>query len=316
MHVDPLQAAAPLNPTAHSSSGTGAAPARYDEAVGSRNLNWQSTLIVLLVLPASVANLVLQVPAWLYIGPLSVLYALGLSGLLGILAWRSRSATPAAAAAGAVLTAVLMLSTAVHPYHPWQNALVPVLAVLLLSSFSTRFGRARKQALGTAEKHSGREPSQVAANVGLAALIIATSGATLVSDWLGVSHRLIWILGLAALAEAAADTVSSELGQVLGGQPRMITTLRPVPPGTDGGITFAGTAAGTGAAAIVAAAGALALAGGWTAFLISWAGGVFGLLFDSVLGATLERGRWLNNDAVNFLSTVSAAALALMLIRP
>jgi uncharacterized membrane protein len=35
------------------------------------------------------------------------------------------------------------------------------------------------------------------------------------------------------------------------------------------------------------------------------------LLFDSVLGATLERRGWLNNDAVNFLSTLSAAAFAL-----
>jgi uncharacterized membrane protein len=40
-------------------------------------------------------------------------------------------------------------------------------------------------------------------------------------------------------------------------------------------------------------------------------GGIFGLLFDSVLGATLERRGWLNNDAVNFLSSASAAAFAL-----
>jgi uncharacterized membrane protein len=41
---------------------------------------------------------------------------------------------------------------------------------------------------------------------------------------------------------------------------------------------------------------------------------VFGLLFDSLLGATLERRGWLNNDAVNFLSTGSAAGLALTLL--
>jgi uncharacterized membrane protein len=40
-------------------------------------------------------------------------------------------------------------------------------------------------------------------------------------------------------------------------------------------------------------------------------GGVFGLLFDSLLGAILERRGWLNNDAVNFLSTLSAALFAL-----
>jgi uncharacterized membrane protein len=46
-------------------------------------------------------------------------------------------------------------------------------------------------------------------------------------------------------------------------------------------------------------------------FAISCAGGVFGLCFDSLLGATLERRGWLNNDAVNYLSTISAAAFAL-----
>jgi uncharacterized membrane protein len=38
--------------------------------------------------------------------------------------------------------------------------------------------------------------------------------------------------------------------------------------------------------------------------------GVFGLLFDSLLGATLERAGRLNNDAVNFLSTLSAPVFA------
>ena len=44
------------------------------------------------------------------------------------------------------------------------------------------------------------------------------------------------------------------------------------------------------------------------------AGGVFGLFFDSLLGATLERRGWLNNDTVNFLSTAGAAAFALALL--
>ena len=40
----------------------------------------------------------------------------------------------------------------------------------------------------------------------------------------------VFTAGLAALAEAAADTVSSELGQVLSSHPRMITTLRVANP--------------------------------------------------------------------------------------
>jgi uncharacterized membrane protein len=48
--------------------------------------------------------------------------------------------------------------------------------------------------------------------------------------------------------------------------------------------------------------------------VISWSCGVFGLFFDSLLGATLERRGWINNDAVNFLSTASAAIFALALL--
>jgi uncharacterized protein (TIGR00297 family) len=91
----------------------------------------------------------------------------------------------------------------------------------------------------------------------------------------------------------------------------MITTLRAVEPGTDGAISLVGTLAGVVAAGIVALAGTLALRGDFDLFWISCAGGVFGLVFDSLLGATLEQRGWLNNDAVNFLSTASAAAFAL-----
>jgi uncharacterized protein (TIGR00297 family) len=94
----------------------------------------------------------------------------------------------------------------------------------------------------------------------------------------------------------------------------MLTTLRKVEPGTDGAISVAGTLAGFVAGAVVSLAGTLALGGGWEMFWIAGAGGVFGFFFDSLLGATLERRGWLNNDAVNFLSTASAAAFALTVL--
>jgi uncharacterized protein (TIGR00297 family) len=124
----------------------------------------------------------------------------------------------------------------------------------------------------------------------------------------------LFTIALAALAEAAADTTSSEFGQVFGGSPRMITTLRKVDPGTDGAVTLLGTLVGILAAAAVAAAGTWALGGDRTMFWLSCAGGVFGLLFDSLLGATFEKAGWLNNDAVNFLSTTAAAILVIVVL--
>jgi uncharacterized protein (TIGR00297 family) len=283
------------------------------------NQDWRSKLVLLLVLPFTAVGVVVHALTWWTQTPAVVLETLGLSGLLALVAWKLRTATPAAAVTGAIITASLMFSTYVYPYRPWNTALIPVLAVLFLTSFSTRFGRHNKERLGTAERRHGRGAPQVAANLGVAALLLEP---TIQSRLIG-SHMfsppssapmLIFVLGLAALAEAAADTVSSEIGQVLGGQPRMITTLRRVDPGTDGGITLTGTLAGVTAAGVVAAAGCVALRGDIRLLGISWAGGVFGLFFDSLLGATLERAGWLNNDSVNFLSTGSAAGFALAIV--
>ena len=280
------------------------------------NLVWQSKLVLLLVLPFAGVSVVLQTHWWVVYSPSVAIWTLGLSLLLGLIVIKLRAATPAAAATGFVITASLMFSTVAFPYRPWNTALVPVLAVSLLAHFATRIGRAKKELLGTAEEKHGRAASQVAANLGFAAVALSPN----VQSWLIDSHYFsrgtsvpipLFAVGLAALAEAAADTVSSELGQVFGGRPRMITTLRTAEPGQDGAISLAGTLAGIVAAAIVSALGTLALSGDWTVLAVSCAGGVFGLLFDSLLGATLEQRGWLKNDAVNFLSTASASAFAL-----
>lgn len=282
------------------------------------NLDWQSKLVLLLVLPWTAVGVVVEGQAWWNRAPASAIWVLGLSALLGLLAWILRTATPTAAVAGAAITASLMFSTLVYPYRIRHTALVPVLALLVLTSLATRFGRRRKERMGTAEKRHGRGPAQVAANLGVAALVMqpALLGRLVEIDWFWQAIRatpvMIFAPLLAALGESAADTVSSEIGQVSGGLPRMITTLHRVEPGTDGGITLAGSIAGIFAAGIVAGVGCLALGGNVRLLAVSWTGGIFGLFFDSLLGATLERAGWLNNDAVNFLSTASAAAFALM----
>lgn len=283
--------------------------------MSSQKLAWQSKLILLLVVPLVATDAALQARVWADLNSDVLLSTVGISAALGLAAWALRAGTLAAAATGAVLAASLMFETAELPYAPWRTAIVPVLVFLVITSLATRFGRKQKERLGTAEGHSGRVAAQVAANLGLAAIVTTAA----VRAWLANRFALpvslalpYFTIGLAAIAEAAADTISSEVGQVLGGTPRMVTTLRRVPAGTDGGITLAGTLAGVVAAGVVAGAGTWALQGGLAMLALSWGGGVFGLFFDSVLGATVERKGWLNNDAVNFLSTASAAAVAAM----
>jgi uncharacterized protein (TIGR00297 family) len=239
--------------------------------------------------------------------------------LLGLVTWRLRAATSAAALTGTLITASLMFSTAVVPYQPWHTALVPILAVSLIAFAATRAGRRKKERLGTAEGRKGRSASQVAANLGAAALVSSSPVQSWLMDSRWVPHHaatpaMLCVLAVAALAEAAADTASSEIGQVLGGAPRLITSFKAVDPGRDGAISLAGSLAGVVAAAIVAYAGVWAFGGGWILFAVSCTAAVFGLFFDSLLGATLEERGWLNNDAVNFLSTISAAGFALAML--
>lgn len=283
------------------------------------NLQWQSKLVLLLVLPCVGAHVVLEAHWWGMQDRPVAIWTLGLAALFGLVTWRVRAATPWAAVTGAAILASLMFSTTLFPYLPWRTALVPVLAVVALSFITTHLGSGKKARLGVAEDKHGRYPAQVAANLGIAAI----ASSEFFQSWLIDSHGFanttrvpmpLFAIALAALAEAAADTASSEFGQVFGGCPRMITTLRLVNPGVDGAVSLAGTLAGVAAAAIVAAVGTLALSGDRTMFIIGCAGGIVGLLFDSLLGATLEKQAMLNNDAVNFLSTTAAAVFAIVVL--
>jgi uncharacterized protein (TIGR00297 family) len=247
---------------------------------------WQSWLVVAAVAPwCALAALRHATPT-----------AFGISLTLAILVLIARAATPLAALTGGVLCAVLTLG-----WSPWYHSALPALV--------TRFGRARKQQLGVAEDKRGRNAAQVAANLGAAGLAAAFSLMhPLPGSWYSV-------MVVAALAEATADTLASELGEVVGGEPLLVTSFRRVAPGTDGAISLAGTVAGVSGALLVVAVSwaTLKLSVGDTS--AAALGAVGGLFVDSLLGATLERRGWLNNDAVNFLSTLAAALIAILLRR-
>jgi uncharacterized protein (TIGR00297 family) len=224
---------------------------------------------------------------------LPFLFSCGFAALV----WTLRSATLSAAGVGLLICMILaqppMIWTEFSPL-PVNHPAIPALITLFVLTFAaTRYGRTRKERRGVAEARSGRRASQIVANLGVATLC-ATAG---------------WYPGcIAALAEAAADTVSSEIGQAIGGPAWLITTFRRVPAGKDGGMSVAGTVAGVVAAGLVVAAGALHHAL-WPDKALVFSAACAGLLFDSFLGATVEEWGWMGNDLVNFASTLFAAVL-------
>ena len=291
---------------------------RLGDLATERRSRRQSYALTAVLVPV-LAAMCLQ---WIFILGLNrlVVAMLGISLTFAAMVWALRAATPAAALAGGLICFLIGLGTARLDRPLYESGLLPLAALFVLTFLSTRAGRAKKLRAGLAEKASGRSASQVLANLGAAGLIAGGFLSILVdrlpmhqpgpigpSSWPGP------LLLLATLAEATADTVSSEVGQAFGGEPLLVTTLRRVPAGTDGAVTVLGTAAGVLASALVALTGMLALGLEVRATCLAFAGGVAGLFFDTLLGATVERGGYLGNDLVNFSSTLFAACVAELL---
>ncbi len=219
--------------------------------------------------------------------------------VFAVVAYFLKGVTASGAIAGAAVS--FTQYAAVGP-----GAFAALISVFVLTWIATRFGYSRKQTLGTAERGDGRNAFQVLANLGVAGASAAL--------YRGFHGNPIFLFAMtAALAEAAADTVASELGQACGTRARLITTFEDVPAGTDGGVTLIGTLTGILAAAIVAAVCAVTGVIPFRWVPVAVLAAFLGTLADSLLGALLERPGYLNNDAVNFASTAVAASLSLLL---
>jgi uncharacterized protein (TIGR00297 family) len=255
---------------------------------------------------------------------LTIVEIVGISVVFASLVWILRAATLAGALSGGMICLVLLNGTSSSRYTIVRSGLTPLALLFVLTFLSTRAGRRKKAGAGLAEDRRGRSAGQVIANLATAGLSVSSPGFIFAMGGqicCGGGYYKTWVypammvMCLAALVEAAADTVSSEIGQAFGGTPIMMVGMRRVAPGTDGAVTLIGSCAGIGAGCFVAVAGAWAMHLKTEAMLIAFGAGICGLFFDSFLGATVERRGWLGNDLVNFTSTLFAALLAMAVYR-
>lgn len=177
----------------------------------------------------------------------------------------------------------------------------------ILGSAATSWQKYKKLANATrVETENGRSVLQVLANAGAAGI----AGIVILSypsfDYLALPAMA------AAFASATADTLSSELGMVYGKQFFNIVSFRSDRCGMDGVISLEGTLIGILGSGMIAAIYALGYGWNMNFYFIVIAGTV-GNLTDSILGAVLERKGIIGNDMVNFLNTLTAALVVLVM---
>lgn len=202
----------------------------------------------------------------------------------------------------------------------------------------------KRRAAEKFDKGSRRDLMQTLANGGLGALTAAL--------YTLYPHPLWFPLFVGIMGTVTADTWATELGTLSRRPPRLITTGRRVEVGTSGGVSLLGTIVSLLGGALIGLAAGLGLRLGlWQDGLAWWLylplgalGGLIGSLFDSLLGATVQRiyycdhcakdtekqhhtcghptrplrgWAWLNNDLVNLLASLvgglTAVGLALWL---
>ncbi|MBN2045937.1 MAG: DUF92 domain-containing protein [Anaerolineales bacterium] len=259
-----------------------------------------------------------------------ILLGFGLAVLVSVLGKIAR----ALAVSGAIAAA--LVGTVIFGFGgmPWAALM---LTFFITASLLSKLFSGRKKALTDKfEKGSQRDWAQVLANSG-------TGGFLAVTALLFPDAVWPWVAYAGAMAAVNADTWATEIGILSPSPPRLITTGKTVVMGTSGGLTLTGTAATFAGGLLIAAIGALFRPDlpAMTFLIAVSVAGLIGSLTDSLLGATVQaiyydpirqketerqmfdaggnpaaplRGWvWMNNDMVNFFSSVCGAVAAILL---
>jgi uncharacterized protein (TIGR00297 family) len=219
----------------------------------------------------------------------------------GYFAFRARTADLSGLFSAALVGIILLVFAA--PQGP-QWFLI-MLAFFILGSAATKYKFEYKKRIGVEQGKGGaRGYRNVFANG-----IVAAAAAVL----FGVFQQpLFVVMYVGCVATAAADTLASEIG-VTGGIPRLITTFRQVPIGTNGGITVTGEIVALLGGFVVSVVAMLLNVITPQMMVICTLTGFVGTNIDSVIGATLENKGFLGNAGTNLLATLGGGIFAIVL---
>ncbi|KAK7205714.1 integral membrane protein DUF92-domain-containing protein [Myxozyma melibiosi] len=208
-------------------------------------------------------------------------------------AGKRKSLTPNGLTAG-------MITGLIHAVHPWSIFTILLFGFFITGTAFTKVKANIKKKLtvsptGGAGGEGPRTEVQVLANSVIASVLILLHALFKRSQCFDSDILAIGVI--AQYAAVTADTWSSELGILSRSRPILITTMRPCPPGTNGGVSQTGLISAFAGGAFVGLLTAL-----FAPFCDSWSlvsrlrlifgiaiVGFTGSILDSLLGATLQQ---------------------------
>ncbi|HJH31218.1 MAG TPA: DUF92 domain-containing protein [Methanosarcinaceae archaeon] len=232
--------------------------------------------------------------------PSQMTAALLFSLVLGYLAFKAKIADVSAVLSATLIGVLIIVFTNVL----W---ILLLLTFFILGGASTKYKYQYKRSIGLAQSKGGIRSYENVFSNSTTALVLAVAH--------GIYPQfspLITYAYLGTIATATGDTLASEIGTTSRIKPRMITTLKVVETGVDGGVTPVGQfVAILGSMTIGILAAVFGIVDNIPlAIGISTISGFLGTNVDSLLGATLQNRGLLTNSGVNFVSTFLGALIS------
>lgn len=240
---------------------------------------------------------------WEYPGHVhSAIAALSINIPFGLLAYYLNTVNKSGLTCGIAVGTVIYLCLG-------PGGFIILFTFFLLGSWSSKHKYKWKLSHGVAQENKGKRGSKHAIAKGGVGLVMAIMA--LLTD----TPEIFKIAFVAAFATATFDTISSELGQIYGKRTILITTMRPVPVGTDGAISAEGTIFGVLSAAFISIEAYLLHVINLQSIVIVIIASCVGTTVESILGATIERRKWVSNEVINFINISTGAGVSLFLAK-
>jgi uncharacterized protein (TIGR00297 family) len=232
---------------------------------------------------------------------LMVVVAVIIGFTFGYFAFRAKTADLSGLFSAALIGIILLIFAAPQGTQ-W---FLIMLTFFILGSAATRYKFEYKKRIGVDQGRGGaRGYRNVFANG-----IVAAAAAVL----FGVFQQPVFIvMYVGCVATAAADTLASEIG-VTGGIPYMITTLKKVPIGTNGGVTPTGEFVSLLGSFTVSLVALLLNVITPEMMIICTLAGFVGTNIDSLVGALFENRGFFGNAGTNLLATIGGGVFAVVL---